>query len=92
LDQAELTEAPARPDPWKEVRAKLPRQILVRVIDLAHHLQFFLEIAPTDKNLGKGASLHDRSTIVTPSVPGGRSHEDFQAIVYAADMAWSAPR
>jgi hypothetical protein len=81
-----------RPDPWKEVRAQLPRQILVRVIDLAHRLQFFLEIAPTDKNLAKGASLQDGSTIVTPSLPGGRGWEDFQQIVYQADLAWSAPR
>ena len=92
LEQADLTEAPVRPDPWKEVRAQLPRQILVRVIDLAHHIQFFLEIAPTERNLSKGASLQDGSTIVTPSPAPGKTKEEFDAIVYAADMAWSAPR
>lgn len=81
-----------RPDPWKEVRALRPREILVRVIAVAQRLQFFLSIEPTDRNLARGASLHDGSTIVTPSVPGGRTHEDFQSIVYAADMAWSTAR
>ena len=88
MDQAELTEAPARPEPWKEVRALRPGEILVRVIDVARGMQFFLSIEPTQQNLAKGAAVRDGSTYITPGRARPRPDDEIDMIVDAADLAW----
>lgn len=82
-EQLELApvEAPA-PSPWDTVRARAPSKRFVREIDLDTQMQRFIEIPGTELNLFDGA------TVMRPSIPGGRSLQEFDTIVADYDRRW----
>lgn len=81
LAEAAVAEAVA-PSAWLSVRAARPGVRLVREINLDLEKQKFTEIPETALN------FLDGSTVMRPSIPGGRSAAQFDAIVAEYDRRW----
>lgn len=82
-EQLDLAEAPAPiASAWEDARSERPGVPLARVINLNLDEQRFCALA--DGN----AFPPDGSTVILPSVPGGRSQEEFDAIVADFDRRW----
>jgi len=79
-------------DPWQEERAKSPGCILLRRIDCARALQFWIRIERTPANLALGAELWDDSTWITPAAPGNDVEAKLarEAIITEYDAKYAA--
>lgn len=88
--QLSLADAAPFVDPWAEVRAQLPDQFLVRIINVEARVQAFIAIPHTTEVMTAGGDVYDGATVITPAPREGYTPAQRAAFIRTYDEAWQA--